>query len=421
MIVLGVFVLLLFFFSLVSKRSRSTIITAPMLFTGAGVLLSILLPQYTDINIKDKAFLVVSEITLALVLFADATHIDPRKVIREYLIPSRLLTIGMPLTIIAGAVAAAVLFTDLDIWEAAILGIILAPTDASLGVAVVTSQRVPARIRQALSLESGLNDGLAIPLLMLFVALARVESPTQDTSWILYTLRQIGFGLLVGLISGWLGGWLMANASKRSWMTRAGQQLALLALAVIAWWLAEKVVGGNGFIAAFTAGVMVRFGFEDAKQPIVEFSGAFGDLLVSMIFFVFGISSGILLSKMPGRFWLYAVLSLTFVRMIPVSISLIKTRLHFSSTLFLGWFGPRGLASIVLGLVFLEQEAHLPGEPVLELAIVATVMLSIFAHGISTAPGINLYGRQMDRLPPESPEKKEIAEDPRLERIWKKL
>jgi len=421
MIAMGMFVLLMFFFSLVSKRSRSMIVTAPMLFAGAGVLLVILLPQFTDISIKDKAFLVVSEITLALVLFADATHIDLRKVIREYLIPSRLLTIGMPLTIIAGAVAAAVLFTDLGIWEAAILSIILAPTDASLGVAVVTSPRVPARIRQALSLESGLNDGLAIPLLMLFIALARVDSPTQDTSWIFYTLRQIGFGLLVGLMIGWLGGWLMANALKRGWMTRAGQQLAMLALAIIAWWLAEKVVGGNGFIAAFAAGMMVRFGFEDAEQPMVEFSGAFGDLLVSIVFFFFGVSSGFLLGKMPGKFWLYAVLSLTLVRMIPVGISLIKTRLHFSSVLFLGWFGPRGLASIVLGLVFLEQQAHLPGETVMEWAVIATVMLSIFAHGISTAPGINLYGRQMDRLPAESPENKEIAEDLRFDSIWKKL
>ena len=195
----------------------------------------------------------------------------------------------------------------------------------------------------------------------------------------------------------------MAHASKRGWMTRAGQQLAMLALAVIAWWLAEKVVGGNGFIAAFAAGMMVRFGFEDAEQPMFEFSGAFGDLLVSIVFFFFGVSSGILLGKMPGKFWLYAVLSLTLVRMIPVGISLIKTRLHFSSVLFLGWFGPRGLASIVLGLVFLEQEVLLPGEPVIELAVIATVMLSIFAHGISTAPGINLYARQMDRLPADSP------------------
>jgi len=285
----------------------------------------------------------------------------------------------------------------------------------------VTSPRVPARIRQALSLESGLNDGLAIPLLMLFVALARVDSPTQDTSWILYTLRQIGFGLLVGLICGWLGGWLMANASKRGWMTRAGQQLAMLALAVAAWWLAEKIVGGNGFIAAFTAGMMVRFGFEDAKQPMVEFSGAFGDLLVSFIFFVFGLSTGSIVGSLPAVYWLYAVLSLTLVRMIPVGLSLIKTGLHFSSVLFLGWFGPRGLASIVLGLVFLEQQAHLSGETVMELAIIATVMLSIFAHGISTAPGINLYARQMDKQPPDSPENKEIAEDPRFDRYWKKI
>jgi NhaP-type Na+/H+ or K+/H+ antiporter len=134
----------------------------------------------------------------------------------------------------------------------------------------MTSKLVPARIRQALSLESGLNDGLSIPLLMLFIALARVDSPATDSSWILYTAQQIGFGVLVGLVFGWLGGWLTANASKRGWMTATGQQLAMLALAIAAWWLAEKGINGNGFIAAFVAGTMVRRGFEVAGEQMAE-------------------------------------------------------------------------------------------------------------------------------------------------------
>jgi len=180
----------------------------------------------------------------------------------------------MPLTILAGMVVAVLLFSDLTVWEAAILAIILAPTDASLGAAVVNSRFVPVRSRQALSVESGLNDGLSIPLLMLFIALAQVESPTHDTSWIVFTIQQIGFGLLVNLALGWVGGRLMANAEQRGLMTKAAQQLALLALAILSWGFAEKVIGGNGFIAAFIAGSMIKYSFESAHGRNAEFDEA---------------------------------------------------------------------------------------------------------------------------------------------------
>ncbi|MGD9094157.1 MAG: cation:proton antiporter, partial [Anaerolineales bacterium] len=244
MVLLGIFLAAVFIYSLVSKRVQHTILTAPILFTAMGILTFLVEPDPSRVVIKDKTALVVGEITLALVLFADATHINLRRVMRQYQLPSRLLGVGMPLTILAGAIVALVLFADFSIWEAAILATILAPTDASLGAAIVHSQRVPARIRQAFTVESGLNDGLSIPLLMLFIALAQAGALGEERSWLVFTVQQIGFGFLVGLTLGWLGGWLAANAQGQRWMTAAAEQLSLLALAILSWWLAEKVVGG---------------------------------------------------------------------------------------------------------------------------------------------------------------------------------
>jgi NhaP-type Na+/H+ or K+/H+ antiporter len=407
LVFLGVFLLLIFLFSLVSRRSEKTIITAPMVFTLAGILMALTFSEFSYVEIKGHGILVLGEITLAVVLFNDATRISLRQVLRESQIPSRLLMIGMPLTILAGTLVAVLLLSDLTIWEAAILAIILAPTDASLGAAVVKSRLVPARIRQALSIESGLNDGLSIPLLMLFISLAKIESPGEDTSWLVFTAQQIGFGLLVGLALGWVGGRLMANAERRGWMTEAAQQLALLSLAILSWGFAEKVIGGNGFIAAFIAGSMIRYSFEDAHERMAEFDETWGDLLTYFIFFLFGAIAAPFLGAITGLFWLYASLSLTLVRMLPVAIALIGTRLQRASVLFLGWFGPRGLASIVLGLIFLEEKADLAGEAIIDIALITTVLLSIFAHGISAYPAINKYAQQVQSMGADAPEKQE--------------
>lgn len=409
MILLGIFLTNLFFFSLISKRTRTTLITAPIVFTITGMLSFLVLQESSQTMVKDHTVLVIGEITLALVLFSDSARINLRRVMREYNLPSRLLGIGMPLTIVIGGLAARLLFSDFSIWEAAILATILAPTDASLGAAIQHSERVPAIIRRALNLEAGLNDGLSIPLLMLFIALASAGTQVAGGSWLVFTVQQIGFGLLVGLGLGWLGGMLAANAGKKEWMTNSAQQLALIAIAILSWWLAEKVVGGNGFIAAFAAGALVRVGYQEAHERMAEFSDAWGDLLIYFVFFFFGLMAMPELRHLAAPYWIYAVLSLTLVRMLPVGIAMLGTRLQISSKLFLGWFGPRGLASIILGLIFLEQKTNLPVEPVIILVIIATVLMSIFAHGISAAPAINLYARQLDSLRLDAAENQKIS------------
>jgi len=409
MTILAVFLLLVFLFSLVSRRAQKTIISGPMVFTIAGILMFILFPEIYDFEVKNKTIKTIGEITLAVVIFSESSRISLRQARKESDLPGRLLIIGMPLTIIAGTLIAVLMFSNFSIWEAAILAAILAPTDASLGAAVVQSPKVPWRIRHALTVEGGLNDGLSIPFLMLFIALARTDGGAHQNSWLVYTLQQIGFGILVGVVLGWIGGKLLTYAEGHSWMEKYSQQLALLSLAILSWWLGEHVLHGNGFIAAFIAGSMVYQGFENAHIRMADFDETWGDLLIYFIFFIFGTIAAPDLAQLTSSMWLYAALSLTLIRFIPVLISMIGTRLQTSSILFMGWFGPRGLASIVLGLIFLEEQSNIPGETTITLVVIAAVLLSIFVHGTSAAPAINLYNRKITSLPDGAAEQQEPA------------
>lgn len=401
-----IFLILIFFFTLISKRIEKTILTAPIIFTVAGIGVYLITPQLAEVELHNHAVLLIAELTLALLLFSDATRIDTRKLLKETILPARLLGIGMPLTILAGAIVAILVFDGFPIWEAALLAVILAPTDASLGQVVVKSQLVPKPIREALNVEAGLNDGLSMPLFVLFVGLAAETDPFLPGDWLLYTAEQILFGLLTGIILGWLGGWLIGETGNRGWIDKSLQQLGLLALALLCYGGAG-LIGGNGFIAAFTGGLLVKRGFEDAHFHTNEFSEVWGQLLNYFVFFIFGMMAIRLLPKFDGATLIFAVLSLTIVRMLPVAVAMIRTRLRPASVLFMGWFGPRGLASIVLGLIFLEQEVELGFETTIVRAVGATVLISILAHGMSALPGIRWYSRRIEGLDETAPELQE--------------
>ena len=393
MIVFAVFIALIFVTGLLTRRLETTIVTVPLIFTLAGIVVAFLAPGLTQIELRDPVVLLTTELALVLLLFTDGARIEVRDALGGASLPARLLGIGMPLTILAGAVAAVALFPGLGMWEAAILATILAPTDAGLGQVVVSSRLVPLRIRETLDIEAGLNDGLSVPFLMLFISLARADQSLHHLAWILFAVQLIGVGLLSGVVLGRVGGWLIAHAQRRGWTVQPARQLALLALAVLAW-LAAEANGGNGFIAAFVAGLTVKTVFEHAGAHMTDFNEAWGDLLDSFVFMVFGTLAGLSLWQVSAMVVLYAVISLTAVRMIPVAIALLGTRLPVATVLFLGWFGPRGLASVVLGLVYLEQRAALPGEALIVLVVIVTVLCSVFAHGISAAPAIRLCARQ---------------------------
>jgi NhaP-type Na+/H+ or K+/H+ antiporter len=405
---IAIFILLIFFFTLISKRIEKTILTAPIIFTVAGMGVYLISPILADFEIHNKTILLIAELTLALLLFTDATRIDVRKLLKETVLPERLLGIGMPLTILVGTIVAVLLFDGFSIWEAALLAVILSPTDAGLGQVVVKSHLVPERIRQALNVEAGLNDGLAMPLFTLFVGLAVASNPYVPGDWLLYTVEQVFFGLLIGLIIGWLGGWLLGETGNRGWIDESLLQLGLLALALMCYGGAV-LLGGNGFIAAFIGGLLVKRGFEDAHFHVSEFGEAWGQFLNYFVFFIFGMIAANLIPQFDSTTLIFAILSLTIVRMLPVAVAMIRTRLTPASILFMGWFGPRGLASIVLGLIFLERELNLSYGTTIVSAVAATVLLSIFAHGVSTLFGIKWYAHRIENLDDSAPELQETV------------
>lgn len=306
MLIIAIFVILVFFFILISKRIESTVLTAPILFTLAGMGVFVALPRVAEVEVRNETILLIAELTLALLLFTDASRAELRKLLKELVIPERLLGIGMPLTIILGTVTAALLFDDISIWEAALLAVILAPTDASLGQVVVSSRLVPQRIRQSLNVEAGLNDGLSMPFFALFVGLAAATESFIPGDWLFFAVEQILFGLLLGAVIGWVGGWVIGEAGKRGWIETTLQQLGLLALALMCYGLAG-VVGGNGFIAAFTGGLLVKLGFEDAHFHASEFSDAWGQLLNFFVFFLFGMISIELIPGINATMLIFAV------------------------------------------------------------------------------------------------------------------
>ena len=398
-----------FAFGLISRRLGGTIITAPLLFVAAGVVFGPAGLGVAEFALDEHTVLLLGEIALAVVLFTDAAQTNLGALRQNEALPLRLLGIGMPLTIALGAGVAALLLTNLTFWEAAIVGTVLAPTDAALGQPVVSNPRVPARIRQALNVEAGLNDGLSVPFPALFLTLAEAEEEQLTASvWIRFALEQIGWGVLVGVGVGVVGGWLVSRALRRGWVTDSFQRLSLLTLAIIAWALADTI-GGNGFIAAFVGGLVIGPTVERVGERLIRFTEAEGQLLNLSVFFIFGVLAAGLVRSLSWTIILYALLSITVIRMLPVALSLLGTGLRTVSVLFAGWFGPRGLASVVLGLVVLEEAPLLPGRSELEAVVTLTVLLSVLLHGITAAPLSAAYARRVEGMAADVPEKREAV------------
>lgn len=409
MTLIATFLALVFVFSLVSGRAGRSVLTPPIFFTAAGLAVAWLSAETGVRVVTSEAFLLLAEVGLVLLLFTDASRTDLGLLRSIRALPTRLLTAGMLLTLLLGTLVALAVFPQLTLWEAGILAAILAPTDAGLGQIIVSSKRVPLKIREALNVEAGLNDGLCVPFLLFFVALAGCGLSGSEANLRDFIREQLGYGVLVGLAVGLTGGWLLGLAHKKHSVAASWSQLGVVTLPLLCL-LASEEVGASMFIAAFVAGLAVQAGFKQAGKHSVEFTEEWGQIINLSVFFIFGILVADVWPQMNALHWVYAVLSLTVIRMLPVAIALLGSGLGRATVLFMGWFGPRGLASIVLALVYLEHKAGHPGETTIRLAVMATVLLSIFLHGFTARPGIELYARQVVRLPLSAPEREE--EDP---------
>lgn len=410
----------LFLYAISSKRLSLTIFTGPLVFATLGWILGpgglgIADPVAGEGVADIELLTLLLEGTLVLVLFTDAMGTNITRWREQTTLPGRLLGFGLPLTMLAGWGLALLLFSDLSVWEAGLIAVILAPTDAALGQAVISNPRVPQRIRQALNVESGLNDGLALPVFFVVLEAAQAsEASLAAGSLVREIASQAFIAAAVGVALGWLAARLIMWTAERDWMAPAWSKVALLGVALGAWVFGDGL-GGSGFLAAWIAGLMIGKVLRGTQPGIGEFTEDTSHVLTLLSFFVFG--AFVLGDVIDGITWqvvLYAVLSLTAIRILPVAIAMIGSGLKSRSVLYLGWFGPRGLASIIL-VATVVAESELAGSETITLVMAATVGLSIYAHGASAWWGSNRYADWYESHgdgAAELPESDEVAHVP---------
>ena len=383
--------LLVLVYAAVSRRLSGSVITSAMVFVAGGILVSDEALGWLDPAIESESVRLVAEATLTLVLFSDASRINLAALRREYSLPLRLLAIGLPLTILAGALAGAGLLAELTFIEAVLLAIVLAPTDAALGQAVVTDPRVPSRIRQGLNVESGLNDGICVPLLLIAIAIAEAqEGAIGNGAAFELVLEEIGYGCVGGVIAGLAAGAVVRWGVPRRLVDEIWLQVVPVAGAALAYGLAVWM-HGSGFIAAFVGGAVFGGLRREVGGEVTLFLEEMGGLLGAATFILFGAVMLVpMLDDLTAEVVVYALLSLTLVRMVPVGLGMLGSGARRPTVAFLGWFGPRGLASIVFAVILVE-DATLAHESLLLNTIFLTIALSVLLHGFTATPLADRY------------------------------
>ncbi|VGO23434.1 cation:proton antiporter [Pontiella sulfatireligans] len=399
--ILGAFV---FLYSIVSGGLERTPINGAVVFAAFGLIMGPIWLDLLKVDVNAEEMRTLAELTLALVLFTDAANANLGILKRSSQIPVRLLLIGLPLTIVLGFGAGMLMFPELTWLEVAIIATMLAPTDAALGKAVVTNKSVPGNIREGLNVESGLNDGICVPILFIFLALIPPVTGTAEGNTEALALKlvgeQIGIGLAVGLGLTFLAGHIVKMAARHGWITESWRQLPVLALAFTCY-AVTQLLGGSGFIACFTGGLLAGALAKRHKTEYLLAAEGTGDTLAIITWVCFG---AVVIGKSIGLYsWsilLYSILSLTVIRMLPVFLVLTGLKLRIDQKLFMGWFGPRGLASIVFAVIVLNK--HLPHAETITMTAVCTILLSVIGHGLSANPLVALLAARLKRAEPET-------------------
>ena len=387
---LSILAVFIFLYSLVCGGLERTPINGAIVFAAVGLALGPLGFGILSMEVDAEELRTLAELTLALVLFTDASNANFSELKKSFHIPQRLLLIGLPITILLGFGAGVILFDGLTLLEIAIIATMLAPTDAALGKAVVTNESVPDNIREGLNVESGLNDGICVPILLIFLALATSTGNEGGTSMLAFKLvaEAVGIGVAAGAGLTLVGVLLLKNCVAKGWITETWRQFSVPALAVTCFAVAQWF-GGSGFIACFVGGMLFGGIAKEKKHKFLLAAEGTGDTLALITWVVFGaVVVGRSIESLSWEVVLYALLSLTLIRMIPVFLVLTGMNLRTDEKLFIGWFGPRGLASIVFAVIVLNE--HLPGGDTISMTVVCTIILSVIAHGLSANPLVSV-------------------------------
>ncbi|MDW5290610.1 cation:proton antiporter [Formosa sp. PL04] len=385
--VLASFILI---YNLFAEKIEKTTINGPLFYLIFGVIAGPVFLGVLNLEADKETYKILAELALALVLFTDASNANIKTLNHNLSLPIRLLFIGLPLTILFGYVAGSFIFNDFGWLDLAILATILAPTDAALGKAVATNPKVPSRIRESLNVESGLNDGICVPILLLLMSLVSVSSEVQVN--FMYGLQlfgeQIGYGVLVGVGVTYVGTKLIHYSISKNWINGPRKAIIIIALTFTCYAISQ-IVGGSGFIACFSAGLLYGILNKKRDEELIENAEGIGDTLGLITWVVFGaVVVGNYFTYFTWDTLLYAILSLTVVRVIPVVLVLSNSGLTLYEKIFTGWFGPRGLASIVFAVMILDLD--LPHKGTLIITIVLTILLSVILHGITANPFIKM-------------------------------
>lgn len=386
-----------FFYSVVASRLERTPFSGAVVYLFFGLVCGPYGLGIIKLHVDGEGLKRLAEFTLALVLFLDSANADMSVLRKVNRVPVRLLLVGLPLTLAAGFGAGYLMFEQLTVFEIALLATMLAPTDAALGQAVVTNKSVPALVRESLNVESGLNDGICVPVLLIFLMLATGSAAGSET-WglvIRLPLQAIGIGATVGVALAIVGSFALKWSGSRGWITGAWIQIPVVALAIFCFALSQWL-GGSGFIGCFVGGLV--FGGlkkdHEVKEKVLSGAESVSNVMSLLTWFTFGaVVFGQSIQQLSWRVIVYAVLSLTLIRMLPVFLCLIGVKMRGDSKLFVGWFGPRGLASIVFIVMVMAEK--LPGNETLAAVVTWTVALSIIAHGITAVLFAKSYGKRV--------------------------
>lgn len=385
-----VLTLLVLAYAVVSEQVNRRFIAPALIFMLAGMALGPFGFGLLEAGPATEGYTVLAQLALTVILFNQAAKLRLNRIRERSPVSLRLLVIGIPLTVLLSALTAALVLPVLPWWEAVALAAIVAPTEVALIEALLDDTRIPERVRQALSVESGFYDGFALAILLVALGLASQRTDPESTHWIQFIFTTEILSLLAGAAVGLVGGWVVMWSRRRQWMTDTWAQLATLALAFVCFQVGEWMQA-SGFVAAFTGGLAFSFISRRSDDELpTQVSDATGQLLELMVFAMFGAFA--VIDGWRNADWrvvLFAVLALFMVRIVAVLISLVRTSMVMSSRLFIGWFGPRGIGTLVLGLLVINR-GEMEHAGLIGTVGVVTVSLSLVLHSLSTAPGIRL-------------------------------
>lgn len=395
-----------------ARRLDRLSVTSALVFTVAGIALGTEGLDILPLSLGAESTKLIAESTLAVLLFADAATVDARAALNDAGLIVRLLFIGLPLGVVAGALAAAGVLPDLSWAACLLLAAVLVPTDAALGLAVFGNRAIPTRVRRVLNVESGLNDGLATPIVFFLIAVVADEATSGSPAALSHPIRaavvDLTLGIGLGAAVGGLGGLLLVWARARNATTGESEEIGVLALAALSY-VAALALGANGFVAAFAGGLAFGALTREAMRNRTGVTDTVGQVLAILVWVVFGslLAGPVLLDGPDWRPIAYAVLSLALVRMVSVAIALLGTGLRRESVAFMGWFGPRGIASVVFVLVVvIELESAAPA--IVETIATTgtwTILLSVILHGVTAGPLGRMFGRRVEGFPASAPER----------------